>query len=227
MTRSSSTITATPVAANTSRWLALGAVAGPLVFTLAWVVLGFVSPGYTLWDQRIEPYSALSQPISGLGLGPTAPFMNAAFVVMGLLAIAGAVGIFHSIPQLSTRTARTCAALLALHGGGAIMDGIFTLESILLHLAGFLIALTPIATFLFIGRTLRRTPGWLRVGNWLLVASPLTLTLAVVYFATFNPEAAAAGQGVAGLTQRILLVELQAWLVLMGWLAFRRSSGHG
>ncbi|MDP8960228.1 MAG: hypothetical protein M3N32_01150 [Actinomycetota bacterium] len=61
------------------RWLALGAVVGPSLFTLAWLVLGFLTPGYTLWDLQIAPYSAVHQPVSGLGLGPTGPFMNAAF----------------------------------------------------------------------------------------------------------------------------------------------------
>ena len=53
-----------------TRWLALGAIVGPVLFTLAWVVLGFLSPGYTAWGIRIAPYSPISQPISGLGLGP-------------------------------------------------------------------------------------------------------------------------------------------------------------
>lgn len=46
--------------------------------------LGFLSPGYTLWGTHIAPYSPVSQPVSGLGLGPTAPFMNAAFVLSGI-----------------------------------------------------------------------------------------------------------------------------------------------
>jgi len=33
----------------------------------------------------------------------------------------------------------------------------------------------------------------------------------------------AAGVGVAGLTERILVIEVQAWYVAMGWLAFRIS----
>lgn len=215
-------VTSPPVAAGLGRWLALGAVAGPVLFTLAWLVLGLVSPGYTLWDLRIEPYSAVSQPVSGLGLGTTGPLMNGAFVLMGILSIGGAVGIFMGIQELSGRARWACTALLALHGVGAIVDGIFTLESILLHFAGFVLALTPIATFLYIGRALRRVPRWRRLGSWLLFASPLTLVLAIVHFATFNPEAAGAGHGIGGLTQRILLIELQAWLVAMGWLAFRR-----
>src|SRR5437867_3938698 len=74
------------------RWLALGAVAGPVLFTLAWFILGFLSPGYSLFGTLIAPYSPISQPVSGLGLGPTAPFMNTAFVLSGLLLLVGVVG---------------------------------------------------------------------------------------------------------------------------------------
>src|SRR5437870_469577 len=68
-----------------TRWLTLSAVVGPVLFTLAWGILGAISPGYTAWGIRIAPYSPVSQPISGLGLGPTAPFMNLAFVIGALL----------------------------------------------------------------------------------------------------------------------------------------------
>ena len=54
-----------------SRWLSLGFAAGPILFTLAWLVLGIVSPGFTIWDETISPYSPVSAGISGLGLGPT------------------------------------------------------------------------------------------------------------------------------------------------------------
>jgi hypothetical protein len=73
----------TPTAsATTTRLLSAGAIAGPVLFTVAWLLLGFVSPGYTMFDIRIEEYSAISQPISGLGMGVTAPYMNAAFVLV-------------------------------------------------------------------------------------------------------------------------------------------------
>ena len=71
--------------------LALGAIAGPVLLTLAWFVLGFVSPGYSLWGTRIAPYSAISQPLSGLGLGPTGPYMNAAFVLDEQVTASGGV----------------------------------------------------------------------------------------------------------------------------------------
>jgi len=53
----------------------------------------------------------------------------------------------------------------------------------------------------------------------------LTLALAVLYFATFTPTIEGVQHGVAGLTERILVLELEAWYVAIGWLAFSRTKG--
>jgi hypothetical protein len=197
-------------------------VAGLALFTLAWVILGFVNPGFTLFGTQVAPYSAISQPISGLGLGVTAPYMNAAFVIGGLLIIIGAFGIFWSVQGLGSAARWSSAVLLALTGLGMAVDGIFTLESIMPHTAGFLLGTgTPVLGLLVIGRLLRRIPRWQRFGGWLLLGSPLTLVLLVLYFATFDPVASGAGLGIAGLTQRVLVVEVDAWIAAMGWMAFR------
>lgn len=209
---------------GTARGLALGAVSGPVLFTLAWLILGFVSPGYVLWDIPIEPYSPISQPISGLGLGLTAPFMNAAFIIGGIRIIAGAVGIFQSISEMGASASWSCTVLLAITGLGMINSGIFTLEEILPHTIGFIVGIgTPILSFLVIGLLLRRIPRWRQFGSWLLAGSPLTLVLMVLFFATNDPIAAGAGFGVAGLTQRILVSEVLDWIVIMGWKSFRFS----
>jgi hypothetical protein len=208
-----------------ARWLALGAIAGPVLFTVAWFVLGFLSPGFTIFGTKTAPYSPISAGISGLGLGPTAPFMNAAFVLNGLLLAVGVVGTFHSIRELSTVARWSCTVLLGLAPLGSIMDGIFTLESFVPHFLGFALAMgAPIVSFLVIGLLLRRIPRWRRFANQLLLGGPLTLALLVLYFATFSPTAAGAKTGVAGLTERILIVEVLAWFVAMGWLAFRRQQ---
>src|SRR5260370_38367410 len=102
---------ATPKA---TRWLALGAVAGPVLFTLAWFILGFLSPGYTAWGTRIAPYSPISQPISGLGLGVTAPFMNSAFVLCGFFLLAGGVGIFGALSEIGAVSSWSCTGLLPI-----------------------------------------------------------------------------------------------------------------
>jgi hypothetical protein len=212
-------------ARNPARRLALGAVAGPALFTLAWLILGFLSPGYTLFGTLIAPYSPISQPISGLGLGPTGAFMNTAFVLSGLVLLAGVAGIFQTVRPSGRRPAgRVSAALLALSPLGLVVAGSFTLEAVMPHLLGFLLATgTPVASFLTTGRFLRGIPGWRRFGTWLLLGSPLTLVLLVGFFLTFDPAAAGANVGIAGLVQRVLAVEVHAWFVAMGWLAYRRS----
>src|SRR5262249_38835099 len=114
---------------------------------------------------------------------------------------------------------------LALSAFGMIVDGIFTLESIVAHFVGFLLgAMTPVLSFLVIGLLLRRVPNWRRFGTWLLLGSPLTLALLVLDFATFDARTAGAGHGFAGLTQRILIVEVHAWFVALGWLASRPAA---
>jgi Protein of unknown function (DUF998) len=208
-----------------ARSVALGAVAGPVLFTLGWFVLGLISPGYTMWGTRIAPYSVISQPLSGLGLGQTGPFMNAVFILSGLLMVAGAVGIFRSIPELGPAARWIATVLLALPGLGAVIDGMFTLEHFFFHFIGFGLALTTVVGFPLIGYLLRRIPSWRGFGSWLIVAGPVTLALTVIYFATFTPTVEGVQHGVAGLTERILVLEFQAWYVAIGWLAFKRSKG--
>ena len=202
-----------------SRTLAARAAAGPVLLTAAWLVLDFVSPGYSLWGTWVGPYSAVSQPISGLGLGSTGPYMNAAFVACGLLTIAGSAGIFRLVPELSIRMRWLCAGLLALPGIGAVLDGVFTFESFLPHFAGFGLALTTTVTFPIVGLVLRGAPSWRRLGTALVFAGPLTLALTVLYFATFTPTIEGIQHGVAGLTERLLIVEVQAWYVALALLA--------
>jgi Protein of unknown function (DUF998) len=211
-------------APQVARWLALSAVVGPIGFTLAWAVLGFVSPGYTAWGIHFAPYSPIVQPISGLGLGPTAPFMNAAFVLCGVFLLVGVIGIFLSIREIGGVARSICAVLLALSALGIAMCGVFTLETFFLHLIGVGLGSVGAALgFFATGLALRRVPRWRRFGAWLVLAGPLTLALIVLSQAAFNQAAIIAGQGIAGLTERIMIVEVVFWFAALGWLAFRRS----
>jgi hypothetical membrane protein len=209
-----------------SRRFALGAVAGPVLFTLAWLILGALSPGYTISGTWISPYSPISQPISGLGLGATARYMNAAFIISGLLLLAGVVGIARTLPPAGRRVARIASAiLLGLAPVGLIIIGLFTLETPLRHLAGAMLVLaTPVISFLVTGLHLRGLPGWHRFGNQLLLASSITLALFIAYNLSFSQAAVAAGHGVAGLAQRVLFVEILGWFVAMGRLAYRQAA---
>ncbi len=212
----------TLTAPKTTRWLALCLVLGEILFTLAWLILGFISPGFTIFDNVIEPYSAISAPLSGLGLGLTGPFMNAAFVLSGLLIFVGVIGVFQSIPRMSAVGRWSCIALFSLSALGMAIDGIFTIELVMPHTAGYLLGTgIPVIGFLVAGLLFRRIPSWRRFGGWLLVASPLTLALLLLSLVTFSQVSIMAGIGVAGLTERILCLELAVCYVAMGWKAFQ------
>jgi hypothetical protein len=144
--------------------------------------------------------------------------------VSGLLIVVGAFGVFRAIPELGPAARWIGTAVFALPGLGSVMDGIFTLEHFFLHFVGFGLALTTVVGFPVTGYLLRRVPGWRGFGSWLIVAGPVTLALTVLYFATFTPTIEGIQHGVAGLTERILVLELQAWYVAMGWLVFRRRG---
>ena len=136
------------------QWLAAGAVAGPAIFTSGWLVLGFFSPGfYRVGGDRIAPYSPLSQSISGLGIGPTAPLMNVSFVLGGALTLIGLSGIAGSLHrEPGDLPYRTLFVLLGLPALGAVIDGVFTLRHNVEHSLGFALALTSIAGLPCVGQ---------------------------------------------------------------------------
>lgn len=207
--------------------LALAAVAGPVLFCLTWLVLGFVSDGYTLFDHTFTDYSVVSQPISGLGMGDTAPYMNTAFVVGGLLLIVGTVAAVVAVGRDQPEVTRwAVAALLACTGVGQVLCGLFDLEAMMLHTLGFLLALgVPVVGFVVAGRMLRRVDGWRTFGTWLMrVGSPVTAVLLAAYFAAFTPTADGAEHGVAGIVQRAGIVWVLGWLAALGWRAYRRPG---
>lgn len=198
--------------------LAILAPVGAVLFTVAWLVLGFLSPGYRLFDLVIEPYSPISQPISGLGLGVTAPWMNAAFVGGGVLVL---IGTIAATRDWTGGLRRTSAVLVSLVGLGMIVDGLFTLESVMLHLVGFVLAVVlPIVGFLLGAIAWRRARPPLAVV--LGLAGIVALVLFVVFQVIFDPYAAGDNTGVAGLVQRALVTVVLAAVSAVAITAFRQ-----
>ena len=191
--------------------IALLAPLGAALFTVAWLVLGAISPGYQLFDLVISPYSPIAQPISGLGLGVTGPYMNAAFIVSGLLIAAGVIAARGSWPGVRGRTGATIA--LAVTGLGLVIDGLFTLESVILHLVGFLLAVGgAVVGFGIAAVALRST--WRSGAVVLAIAGAAALALFVVFMVIFDPYSAGDNAGVAGLVQRLLVT------AVLGGIAF-------
>ncbi len=202
-------------AEETARWPALGAVVGPVLFMLAWFVLGLMRPGY----------SPVRQQLSDLAVGANGGLMTAAFVVGGLLLLAGVVGIFQGIREMDAAARWICTVLLALSPLGGIVVGAFNETQVVGHVTGAILAFqTPVIGFLVTGLVIRRSPRWRRIGNWLLLASPLTLALVFVFLQTGPPGAPLTPAGLGGLTERALVLEIHAWFVALGWLTFRRQE---
>ena len=199
-------------------------VLGGAAFTATWSVLGLISDGYQMWDITVDSYSSIAQPISGLGLGSTAPVMNTAFVVCGLLITVGTWAAMSRWPDAERRPLRWARSLVAASGVGMAMCGIFTLESILLHTLGFLIAAAlPAVGFMLAARALRGTAHH-RLAAWLWFAGPAVLAGVVGYMATFNATDAGNNVGVAGLVERVLIVVLMISLAAIGLTGATRSA---
>ncbi|MET0735443.1 MAG: DUF998 domain-containing protein [Microbacterium sp.] len=191
-------------ATRTARLVPLGAI----LFTLAWLILGPISPGYELFGHTIAPYSWISQPVSGLGLGVTGPWMNAAFILSGLLVLSGTLA---SAAAWRSRGGAGIAALVLMSfmGVGMILCGAFPLESMMLHLLGFLLAVpVPAAGFLFAAFALRHSRPALAIAG--LIGGVLTLVLFAVFMMTFDATGAGGGDGIAGLVQRALILVAMA-----------------
>ncbi len=201
---------------DSTRWLALGAVIAPVLFILGAFGLAPLHPGY----------SVVSQPVSALAIGPNGGFMRAGFLLYGLLVTVGVIAVFQGVHELGTIARGVCTVLLALSPLGILWAGIFTMdpETLGLHTLGAMVALgTPVITLPLAGLVLRRAPSWHTFGTWMLVGGPLTLALLVGFTNSVPPSQMATGGGSYGLWQRALGIEVFAWYVALGWLAFRRS----
>jgi hypothetical protein len=203
---------------GTARRLALGAIAGPVLYDLAWVVLGPLRPGY----------STVSRPVSALAIGPNGELMRAAFLLYGLLVVVGASAALRCFKREQGAVARrACTVLLALSPLGVLWAGIFTMNAntLALHNLGAEVAFgTQIIVFPVVGLLLRRVPAWRRFGTWMLLGGPLTLALLVGLTHSVPMSQMAIGGGSYGLWERALIFEVQAWYAALGWLAMTRTS---
>jgi hypothetical membrane protein len=195
-----------PPRSEASRWLALGGVAGPVVFVVSFTVAGLLRTGY----------SAVHQAVSDLGVGPDPWLLNGPLILLGLLLVAFAVG-FSTSPALALGgTWRwVCGVLLALPGLGFLDAGVFTEApaTVTLHwmVAMPLLAVGSVAGFFVTGLALRRDPRWRTWGTYSVLAGPLTLVVIAVMFATWPLP-----PHLGGLMERVLFVEVLAWYAAFG-----------
>lgn len=172
---------------ETTRWLALGAVPGPVLFTLASFALVPLHHGY----------SSVSRPVSALAIGPDGGFMRAAFLLYGVLVTVGLIAVFTCLRGELGAVARwACTALLALSPHGILWAGIFTMDTLTLHNIGMQAAIaTPVITLPIVGLILRGAPSWRRFGTLMLLGGPLMLALPIGFIKSVPVSEMVTGAG--------------------------------
>lgn len=199
--------------ANSTNWYLLGNIAGPIIFTLSWMILGPLRQGY----------STISQPVSALAIGPDGIFMRTSFIVTGLLLCFGVIGLSKFFSnKMNSKAYWFFIISLSLAPLGVLWDGIFTMDKLFLHTVGVQVAMGPeIITFPIVGLILRGIPNWKRFGTWMAILSPLlTLTLLTGFMTSVPLSQMATGGGYYGLWQRALGIEVFIWYILLGLLSF-------
>ena len=203
-----------------NRALALGGVAGPVLFTVAVVVSASLRPDY----------SHLTNFISELGASgtPHAALMNyAGFIPAGLLIAASGVALAAILPR--RRLPWISAALVTLFGLGLAASGAVSCDPGCPRSGGSLESrihdiIAPV-TFLSLivgagafGIYARRDVMWRPLSVYSLLTSAWALCLLIGLAASLETRT------LTGLWQRLLLAVLFLWCAFAGWHASRHPA---
>jgi hypothetical protein len=199
------------------RTLALGGVAGPVVFTLATLVCSALRPDY----------SHLTRFISELGANgtPYASLMNyAGFVPAGLMLTAFGVRLASVLPRRLLTTG--AAVLVILFGFGVTAAGIIScdpgcpqgagsVENLIHDRIGPASFLSLIVAAGLLGLGFRRLPAWRHLAVYSFLTSALGLGFLIALATSLDTRA------LTGLWQRLLLTTLFLWCAVVGLRAYR------
>ncbi len=193
--------------------LALGGIAGPLLFTGLVILQGLLQPDY----------SHIRMPISALAAWPLGWIQILNFCMSGVLLIAFALGLHGTVAP--TRRGGVGIGLLALGGLGIIVAGVFPWKMINgelteppAHVVGAIVAFASTGFgYVVFSRRLSADPAWRDLSPYALLVGVVVLALfvAVGFFAI---EDGAPLHAWAGLLQRILCA---VWFTFMIVLALR------
>lgn len=201
--------------------LALAGVLGPILSITVFTLAGFLRPGY----------SPVSQAISALGVGPNAWILNTDLIISGLLSIAFAIGFYQLMrPVIIKRWLLTSTIFLMLSGAGIINEGFFHQPSpgdpaahlyIILHGIGLSVLFyARIIALLIIGWRLLKIPAWRRYGWYSVITALVTFGLLAI------PEQIVVHNQIVGLIERIQVIAVFSWSVVMGCHLFIRERAY-
>ena len=203
------------------RILALGGIAGPVLFAVVVLVCAALRPGY----------SHLQQFISELGVAGTqyAALMNyAGFVPAGLLLAVFGIALVFALP--GNRLIRLAAVLVTTFGLGIAASGMIScdlgcpqgegsLENVVHNTIAPVSFLCLIAAMAMLGVRFPSIHAWRHLSFFSLLASAVALFLLVVLASSLDSRV------LTGLWQRLLLAVLFIWCAIVGLEAFRHPAG--
>jgi hypothetical membrane protein len=195
-----------------TRWLVAGGIVAPLLFVVCYLIAGSLRPGY----------SPVHQAISDLGVGPHAWLLNVDAIVSGLLLVGSALGFARAMRDILTPGWRwLCGVLLALHGLGLIIAGIFTEAPATLAIHWLVGAdlgfFGPVVAFVVVGLRWRKLQQWRAWGAYTLVMALVALLAIAAMIVVFTPGTPLAPARLGGLLERIVLLVIQSWYLVVSW----------
>lgn len=183
--------------------LAAAGVAGPIVFTVAFVVQGLLRSG---------EYSAVAETVSALEAGPNGWIQQVNFVVFGLLMIAYAIGLHLGVRP--SRAGTVGPAIMVWTGVGAVLAAVFplredpaglTYDPTGLHVVNAMLFFASIGVGLIVlSRRLARDPQWRSLASYTLATGIAVVILFVGLPVLVVPDHAPLHPW-AGLYQRAVL----------------------
>ena len=183
-------------------WLAVGSVA---YHVLAMVALHVLQP-------EVSPLSAM---VGAYLAGPYQTLSRTTFLAFALAFGALAVGVGSSL------TGRRSFAATALLGFSALgFGGVFLFPERVTQVGAVVRPIT-LATMLRLSLVLRREPRWAPRGGGLVVVSVSLVLLFVVTFGWLLDL------GLGGLANRVVLVLIYIWIVLVAWGLFGAPQDLG
>lgn len=202
------------------RLLALGGIAGPILFSAVVIVSAALRARYSHTADFISELGAAGTPYASL-------MNDAGFLPSGLMLAAFGVALARALPR--RRASLLAAMLVTLFGAGVAASGIAScdpgcpltggsVENLVHNRIAPVAFLCLIAGAGILGILFRGSPAWRSLSLYSLVSSLVALCLLIALASSFDTRE------LTGLWQRLLLAVLFLWCAVVGLRAFRHPT---
>jgi hypothetical membrane protein len=214
----------TSTRSNLMRWAAMSGIAGPVLFTV----------GFLVQEQlRRGEYDPISQIISALEAGDRGWMQQVNFVVLGVLTMVFAVGLHRGLAP--SRAGIIGPVALFVSGAANVLAAIFPLQEDATgatydpgghQLAGALFFASSFVALIALSRRCAADPRWRGLSGWVLAAGLMAALSFPVMGALVIPDDAPLHDW-AGLAQRVIvLVLLFPARIALALRLLRVATGH-